>query len=692
MLRTLDMGYNLPAKKCLLCLVSHIFFIPLEMNRFRIILSIPLLAANALASPENGTPFENTPLPVLEKRLVDLDKELEQLPTYSLRGGLGSIGHRSKEHEDPNNTEWVQIELGETTSIDQVVLAPNLWRDSNRGFVVDGFPSEFQIIAGLGDHENGTVLASYRKDDRPWPRIAPVVFSFPPIAADWVRIEATKLSDVGFDGRYVLQLAEAFIFSGEENVALQKKVSVSSESGFDRLSRGKHTIVDGFIPYLMDAAEGDASVAFFSRFEEEHTAVITIDLGSIEPLNGLHLHSADQNDSVPLNYPGDFGIPEHLILEGSNEADFSDRVRLLEYRHETIYDAGPIIMLAFPEKRCRYVRLVAEASGTDPLRIDLDDQTTQIGFAEIEILSKGRNLALGKPIQTNLRPDAPHREIEALTDGRNFYGPIIPLREWLNKLARRHDLETDRPLLVAALNEGYARQKANLNRTYWLVALLGGVIVAIILIDRIFRLRQVASIKERLAADLHDELGADLHSIGLLSDLAEESKHSPAELAMLHKRIRNLTMQSGDAVRHCTDMLETTESNVSIKDSIYQASRRIMAKLENRILIEGEEYLDKLKPKTRFDLCLFYNECLVNISKHSGASKFITQLIADKNCVILAVSDNGRGLSDSHANGVPKSLKRRARLLGAKVSVEQPDSGGTRINLKLRTRNWGFRK
>ena len=151
-------------------------------------------------------------------------------------------------------------------------------------------------------------------------------------------------------------------------------------------------------------------------------------------------------------------------------------------------------------------------------------------------------------------------------------------------------------------------------------------------------------------------------------------------------------MQSGNALRHCTDMLEASKSDVSIKENIYQASRRIMAKLENSISIEGEEYLNELKSKTRFDLCLFYNECLVNISRHSGASKFTTKLRADKSNVLLAVSDNGRGISNSRVNGVPKSLKRRARLLGAKVSVEKPDSGGTRINLKLKTRKWGFRK
>ena len=77
----------------------------------------------------------------------------------------------------------------------------------------------------------------------------------------------------------------------------------------------------------------------------------------------------------------------------------------------------------------------------------------------------------------------------------------------------------------------------------------------------------------------------------------------------------------------------------------------------------------------------------MNISRHSGATKFQSHLIADKKRVQLTISDNGKGLEA--ANGLlPKSLKRRAKLLHAKVQVETPESGGTRIKLVLSTRRW----
>jgi len=222
--------------------------------------------------------------------------------------------------------------------------------------------------------------------------------------------------------------------------------------------------------------------------------------------------------------------------------------------------------------------------------------------------------------------------------------------------------------------------------------LLGFGICITLLIDRITRLRQVARIKERLAADLHDELGADLHTIGLLSDLAGETTNGSEESRSFHQRIREVTQQTGIALRHCTDMLAADGLFIGLVADMQRASERIMAKLEHDIDIQGEEQLNRLKPRTRVDLLLFYKECLVNISRHSSATKFITRLTADDKVIHLSVSDNGRGLVASEGDGIPNSLKRRARLLGAKITAESLAAGGTRISLKLPTRRWGRRK
>ena len=642
-----------------------------------------LLGVTASLAP--GLPLTALSTSGLEQRAASINSELEKLASYSLLSGVGPVGYRSDPHKGPNNPEWIQIELGKEQTIDQVVLVPAIWRDARSGFRADGFPQEFRVVVGSDKDTKGSVVASFGKQDRLLPRISPVVASFPATRASWVRVEATVLTPRAWDGLYIFQLSEVFVFSGEDNVALRMPVQTSSSRQDKGGARRKEFLVDGFVPYLMDAAQGDQSVAFLSNIGIGDRPELIIDLGSSLPLNRIHLHSLDLDDTVPPSTSADFCTPRHLIVEGANRPDFSDAVRLVEYQLKSIYDAGPIIMRRFSESKCRYVRLTAIA----PFINDLNESSgSQIGFAEIEIFSQGRNIALGKPVQAIFPVNDQERSLSALTDGRNLYGDILSLRGWLGELARRHDLEAERPLVAAELGERYARQKTYLKWMAWLATLLGVGIIVTILINRISRMRYVALIRERLAADLHDELGASIHTIGLLSDLAEDARVDPQRLSTIHRRIRAETELSGAAVRHCTDMLQADSLYTDLLADMQRASNRIMAKLEHQISISGDQYLTALPSRTRADLFLFYKECLVNISRHSAATRFTTNLMATRCGIHLRISDNGRGLALSGEAGIPSSIKRRARLMGAKVTVDSPKEGGVSIDLKLRTRFW----
>ncbi|MGJ8657459.1 MAG: histidine kinase [Akkermansiaceae bacterium] len=623
----------------------------------------------------------------LERRLMEIDGELEELASLSFRSGVGAIGYRSNTHETSDELETIQIDLGKIQTIEEIILVPCIWRDSKRGFLGDGFPVEFRVIAGSEENPAGTVVASVRKEDKVLPRIAPLVISCGGIRASWVRIEADVLTQRAWDKKYILQLAEILVFDEHENVALRMPVEASSPVLYEGGARAKEYLVDGFLPYLMDAATGEQSIAYVSKVGIGEQPEIVIDLGESYPLSRIRLHAIDVSDTVPQAVPDDYGMPRKLLVEGANEKDFSDSVKLTEYIMETIQDAGPVVMRGFPETSCRYVRLTA----IEPFKsIEMLGSDSQIGFAEIELISNGVNVARGAGVEVDFGKLSPGRALGALTDGRNLYGDILYFRDWLNELAKRHELEVERPLIVAELDQHYARQKRNFNYMLWLVAfLIIGMIIAM-LIGRMVRMRHVSNIRLRLAADLHDELGANMHTIGLLSDLASETDDDPEELATLHRRIRSETERSGIAVRHCTNMLEAEGLYTDMKEDMARASRRIMAKLEHDIVIEGEAHLGRLTQQTRIDLYLFFKECLVNISKHSGATEFKTRLIADRKQVLLSISDNGRGVDEGER--IPKSLKRRAKLLRAALHVETPESGGTSITLTLPVRSYGFRR
>jgi signal transduction histidine kinase len=623
-----------------------------------------------------GTPLESLSLDQLEQRLEEIDAELAQLAHYSLRSGIGSIGYRSLRHKNADGAEWIEVEFDREYPIDEIMLVPAIWRDTEKGFQADGFPEEFRILAGTTSNRTGAVVAEYGVADGTLPRIAPLVVPIHGTSASWVRVEATHLTPRAFDGSHIFQLSEILVFSGPENVALRQPVKTSSNAPDSAGAWDERFLVDGFMPYLMDSAQGNQSLAYVSQIGDK--PALTIDLGTSRPISRIHLHAVDQGDTVPQAYAGDLGIPHHLRIDGANRADFSDAETLLDYRQNSINDTGPIMMWNIPETICRYVRVSEVETDLSP---DINTSKFRIGFAEIELFSNGRNVALGKSASGGTSP-SPNRTLSALTDGNNLYGKILPVRDWLDELARRHGLETERPQVEAELTRRFAHQKTNLNRMSWLAALLAAGIGFTFLIDRNLRMRQLTRIKERFAADLHDELGANLHTIGLLGDLAREAVDSREELIELLDRSRVFTERSGAAARHCTNMLEAKGLCEDLVDEMKRSSARLLADLDHGISFEGEEILQRLKPRNRIDLFFFYKECLTNIIRHSGATQVTTKLSADSDGIQLTITDNGHGLNGE----VPSSLKRRARLLGAQVSTEPSESGGTCIMLKFRPR------
>ncbi len=649
------------------------------------LLSLPL-SIPGLAQPRPGwqdDQFDAMSVAQLESRLTGIDDQLQDLSSYSLRGGTGSIGYRSFWQDD---SQWIEIKLDRAYPIDEIVLVPCLWRHSTRGFLADAFPRRIRVFGGIDPDGPGTEIAAYQQTPGTLKGIEPLVLPTSPLLASWIRIEASELTDRYFDKHSVLQLAEIMVFSGSENVALHCPVTASSS---DRRGLSgawhEHFLVDGFTPYLMDSARGSSSMAFVA-FADVGSS-FTLDLGAPFLLSSLNLHGVEQSDTVPQAYSEALGIPHRFLLEGSLLPDFSPKVSLFDFEKKSNKSTGPIIMVRFPAVSCRYIRLTPTVP---PLLLNQPTADNRIGFAEIELFSNGENVALHSAV-TSAGLKYGQRTLTALTDGNNLYGQILPIRKWMNELALRGALERERPVVLAELNLRYEQQKNLLARMIQLVFLLLIVIGFVILIDRHLRLRKINQVRERIAADLHDELGADIHTIGLISDLAKRSLHAPGELEQLLDEIRIYTERSGEAARYCTNILEARGVCEDLVEAMMQFANRILADLEHDVSFQNEETLKRLDSHKRIDLLLFYKESLTNIIRHSGATKVFTHVTVENNILSLVVGDDGKGLDLATAGKPPPSLQRRAKLLGAKISTQASPSGGSQINLTLKTRKSRFR-
>ena len=645
-----------------------------------------ILVAGVLSVPPANAQLEALSLSQLEQHLTEIDAELGQLASFTVRGGTGSVGYYSSTHRDPDAKESIRVELAKESTIEEVVLVPVLFRHAKTGLQSTGFPVAFRVLVGTGQttHE----VASFSEEDQLLPRIAPLTISFPPVKASWVSIEASTLSStLDSDRVYRLELSEIMVFSGKENVALplQKSEGTKRSVKNHKESRAIRFLTDGFSPYLMDAGDGESSRTKVIRIKSRQAeASLNIDLKTSQPVHQINLHTADVSFSIPMREFSCWAVPRHVRVTGANESDFSDEMFLCEFEQHSIYDNGPILMRPFMEKRCRYIRLTI----IDPRPVvSLDQYENGFAFSEIEVLSHSQNIAQGAPVTGSSGLSYRRGALERITDGLNNYGKILPLREWMNQLARRHDLERERPLVVAELDRRYNSQQTHLRRMIWLSALLAVGILITFLISRMLRQRSIFQTRERIAANLHDELGANLHAIGILGDLAKQEVSDAgaderwATLNHYINETRTLTEQTAKMAQHCTNMLGAHEIHENLVEEMKNTGERLLADLEHHLSFTDTDRLQRLHPRRRIGLYLFYKESLTNIIRHARATRVETHLSADKNRISLIIHDNGVGVATP-----PPSLKRRARLLKAKLSVETPADGGTKITLWFRPR------
>jgi signal transduction histidine kinase len=254
----------------------------------------------------------------------------------------------------------------------------------------------------------------------------------------------------------------------------------------------------------------------------------------------------------------------------------------------------------------------------------------------------------------------------------------------MTQLAKRHDLEIERPLIEQELEGRYDRQEVILRVLSWIIAALFVGSVIVYLINRFLRQRAIFNLRNRIAADLHDELGANLHAVSMLGELASNAKHDPEKMNSLVERMRTLIQRTSKAVNYCTNILETPGLYEDFEDAMKRNADRLLADLDHTLLFEAKDTISKIRPGRRIDLFLFYKECLTNIIRHSGATHAESHVTKEGRHLQLSVSDNGHGFPKPDSSNVPGSLKRRAKLLGGTVTARSSKTEGVQIRLSMK--------
>ncbi len=229
-------------------------------------------------------------------------------------------------------------------------------------------------------------------------------------------------------------------------------------------------------------------------------------------------------------------------------------------------------------------------------------------------------------------------------------------------------------------------------RSWWFYALCA---VTAILLSYIFynlrlkRIIELQRMRNKIARDLHDDIGSTLSSINILSGTATKKIRTDAEkttemLQKISDSSRRMMDAMGDivwSINPDNDILE----NMAVRMKEYAAQVLEARDIDYSIHIDESVMNLKLPLDKRRDFYLVFKEAVNNLAKYASASSASINLSAEGNTLKLQVSDDGKGFEvseTSSGNGL-KNMQQRAQTIGGKLTIISSPNNGTSIKLLL---------
>jgi signal transduction histidine kinase len=200
------------------------------------------------------------------------------------------------------------------------------------------------------------------------------------------------------------------------------------------------------------------------------------------------------------------------------------------------------------------------------------------------------------------------------------------------------------------------------------------------------RQKQMDTIRNQIAADLHDEIGSSLSSIGLLGALARNGLSDPLKAACLLNQLVEETRQVSNALDDVVwSVSPRDEQSAYLGARMYRYAANLFenAGITYRIDIPDEGLLTRVPIDQQRDLYFFFKEVVNNIIKHAGATSASITLSPQKAGLQLTITDNGRGFDPSLGtlrNGL-RNLNLRTTALRGRLSIQSAVKQGTTIGL-----------
>jgi signal transduction histidine kinase len=196
---------------------------------------------------------------------------------------------------------------------------------------------------------------------------------------------------------------------------------------------------------------------------------------------------------------------------------------------------------------------------------------------------------------------------------------------------------------------------------------------------------KLLTLRNKIASDLHDDIGSTLSSISIFSQMATEGS----------KEVKPMLETIGDSSRKMLDAMADIVWTIHPENDKFEKIIMRMRSFAYELL--GAKQIDfrfvadsnisniQLSMEARRNLYLIFKEATNNLVKYSEATHAMFTIKEEKDKLLMLIKDNGKGFDSNRqtqGNGI-KNMKKRASEMGAMLQIDSVPGNGTAIQLEL---------
>ena len=191
----------------------------------------------------------------------------------------------------------------------------------------------------------------------------------------------------------------------------------------------------------------------------------------------------------------------------------------------------------------------------------------------------------------------------------------------------------------------------------------------------------IAKERNRVAGEIHDNLGHSLIALNMNLDVAEKIIEKDIIRAKeLIDKSQILTKESMESLRKAVYALKD-ERNRTLLDSIEKIVDNIENAGEVSVILNIDEKVEELLPEYKDIIYTSIKEALTNSIKHGRADKINIDIKLDEDEVRVGISDNGLGCVNLIKGNGLMGIENKVKAFGGKIIYNREEKQGFNLGL-----------